>query len=106
MRRAVAVLGLVVLVSGAVSLNLIPEDIRAEASDSVFLVPANSGYGVGECLAAGATCGQIVADSWCQSQGFSRAASYTMSNADGAADPVRTASIRATEQPVAITCTR
>ena len=106
MRRAVAVLGLAVLVSGAVSLTLIPEDIRAQANEGVFLVPANSGYGVGECLAAGAACGQMVADAWCESQGFSRAASYARSRDEESTSTVRTVSAGSAEQPIAITCTR
>jgi hypothetical protein len=106
MRRAVAVLGLAVLASGAVSLTMMPEDIRAEASEGVFLVPANSGYGIGECLAAGATCGQMVADAWCESQGFSRAASYSVSHAEEATGAFRTASAGSAERPIAITCTR
>ena len=106
MRRAVAVLGLAVLAFGAVSLAVLPEDIHAEASEGVFLVPANSGYGIGECLAAGSTCGQLVADAWCESQGFSRAVSYSVSPAEESTGSFPIASAGARERPVAITCTR
>jgi hypothetical protein len=35
-----------------------------------FLVPGNDGYGIGECLAEGGACGQAVADTYCEAQGF------------------------------------
>lgn len=35
-----------------------------------FLVPGNDGYGIADCLAEGAGCGQAVADAYCEAQGF------------------------------------
>ena len=35
-----------------------------------FLVPGNDGYGIAECLAEGGACGQAVADTYCEAQGF------------------------------------
>ncbi len=34
------------------------------------------GYGVDQCLATGASCGTLVANSYCQSQEYSQAASF------------------------------
>ncbi len=41
-----------------------------------FIVPANDGYGLAECLAAGAACGRLVADAWCEAQGLGKAISF------------------------------
>ena len=72
--------------------------------EKVFLVPASEGYGVGECLTGGPSeCGQVVANAWCESQGFAMAASYGPASADeytGAIDTVRTAS----DRPIRIAC--
>ncbi len=60
--------------------------VRAELRS--FLVPANDGYGVADCLAEAGSCGRIVADAWCQAQGMKQAASF------GPSDPIEvTASI-------------
>jgi hypothetical protein len=48
----------------------------------------------------------MVADAWCESQGFTRAASYSVSHAEEATGAFRTASAGSAERPIAITCTR
>jgi hypothetical protein len=57
-----------------------------------FVIPANDGYGLGECLATGAPCGRLVADAWCEAQGFGKAESF------GPADPTDvTGTVRLTQ---------
>lgn len=41
-----------------------------------FVIPQRDGYGISECLARTGECGRVVADSWCESHGMSKAASY------------------------------
>ena len=79
MRRAYAMLGLgtAVLLSVA-SLTFVPKSSKASSTaapvgEETFLVPAHDGYGVAECLVSGHTCGQAVADTWCEAQGYVRA---------------------------------
>ena len=73
--------------------------------EKVFLIPSGEGYGVGECLTGGASeCGQVVANAWCESQGFAAASSYGVAAHDeytGAIDAVPTAP---SERPIRITC--
>jgi len=64
--------------------------VRAADSRS-FIVPPADGYGVSECLAKTGDCGRVVADSWCESYGFSKATSY------GPADDVTSAIAAAQE---------
>ncbi|CAX27401.1 MAG: hypothetical protein MIN69_26415 [Methylorubrum extorquens] len=74
--------------------------------EKTFLIPAEDGYGVGECLSGGPSeCGQVVANAWCESQGFASAANYGVAAQDeytgaiGDAAPVKSA-----PRPLRITC--
>lgn len=103
MRRSFALLGLAAAaLAGAVSLAVIPSAPSQAASPSAtFVVPANDGYGVGDCVASGAACARIVADAWCEAQGFARSATF------GFTDDVEvTGSIpgAAASRSVSITC--
>jgi hypothetical protein len=39
-------------------------------------IVAGDGYGVNECLTSGEACGSLVAQSWCESNGFRRLVAY------------------------------
>jgi hypothetical protein len=41
---------------------------RADESHE-FVIAANDGYGVQDCLAEAGPCGQVVADAWCEAHG-------------------------------------
>jgi hypothetical protein len=106
MRRTIAVLGFgVVLTSAAASLTLLPNNTRAAtAGGATFLVPATHGYGVAECLASGSECGQVVADAWCEAQGYARASSYGQAASEDVTGSVQTVSAVRREDSIAITC--
>lgn len=74
--------------------------------EKTFLIPASEGYGVGECLTSGTgSCGQVVADAWCEAQGFASAGSFGVAASDeytGAIDAAPAA--RTVEAPIRITC--
>ncbi|HEX8416185.1 MAG TPA: hypothetical protein VF641_01140 [Methylobacterium sp.] len=74
--------------------------------EKTFLIPASEGYGVGECLTDGASaCGQVVANAWCEAQGFAAAGSFGIAAQDeytGAIAPAPAA--KRTEAPIRITC--
>lgn len=74
--------------------------------ERTFLIPAAEGYGVGDCLTMGAgACGQVVADAWCESQGFASAGSFGVAapedHTGAIASPVPA---KVTEAPIRITC--
>jgi hypothetical protein len=107
MRRAIAVLTFTaVLATAAASFTVLPEDQRVGGADAMFLVPASDGYGVGNCLAAGGECGQLVADAWCQAHGYSRAARFGPTLAEDVTGAVEPVSSESRERPVTIACTR
>ena len=49
----------------------------AEAAETrTIIVPAEDGYGFGDCLASTRSCGHVVADAWCEANGLSVATAY------------------------------
>lgn len=101
MRRSIAALGLVsALAGGAAILSTVPSvETLAAAGGETFVIPANDGYGIAECVTSGSSsCGQVVADAWCEAQGFARSASF------GPADIEVTGSIGASSRPISVTC--
>lgn len=76
MRRAVAIFAFASL-SAALSMSFLiaPSGGTRAAADAtgLFVLPPNDGYGVADCIANGAECGAVVAQSWCTSHGFSHA---------------------------------
>lgn len=106
MRRAYAMLGLgTAMFFAAASLTLLPNGTQASSTEATFLVPAADGYGVAECLISGRACGQVVADTWCEAQGYARAVSFRQTTPDEVTGTVQKAAFAAPkEQPISITC--
>ena len=74
---------------------------RAAAESHDFVIVANDGYGVQECLAEAGPCGQVVADAWCEAHGQGRALRYGAQSAFSGGRPTNVAS---TDEPYVITC--
>ncbi|PZU86976.1 MAG: hypothetical protein DI527_19285 [Chelatococcus sp.] len=107
MRRAVALLGFMGLIAAGVSLAVVPSSDTAAASSEprTFLIPASDGYGVADCISTGAECGKIVADAWCESQGFAKATAFGVaSREDFTGSLSRPSPAAAAEAPLSITC--
>ena len=66
-----------------------------------FVIAANDGYGVQECLAEGGECGHIVADAWCEAHGRGRAVSF---GPKSAFEGVGASKISTTPEPYVINC--
>ncbi|MCB5176198.1 hypothetical protein [Microvirga lenta] len=107
MRRAYAMLGLgTALFFAAASLTLLPNGTQASSTQATFLVPAADGYGVADCLISSQSCGQVVADTWCEAHGYTRAVSFRQVAPHEVTGTVQKASFDTQELlPVAITCT-
>jgi hypothetical protein len=106
MRRAYAVLGLgTAMFIAAASLTLLPNGTQASSTEATFLVPAADGYGVAECLISNKPCGQVVADTWCEAQGYNRAVSFRQVEAEEMTGSIRKVAVTSPEQrPISITC--
>lgn len=109
MRRAVALVGLFGIVGAGLSLSLLPISKTSAAPNDqrTFLIPASDGYGVADCLAAKSECGKIVADAWCEAQGFAKASAYGLASREdftGSLSKAKAAPAAVPEQPLVITC--
>ena len=111
MRRAAAEIGALLALALSAHTALAAADGespgKAPASmEKTFLIPSSEGYGVGDCLTNGdSSCGQVVANAWCEAQGFASAGSFGVAAQDeytGAipAPPV----VKSSERPIRITC--
>ncbi len=105
MRRAFAMLGMGTAVFfAAASLTLLPNGTQASSTEASFMVPAADGYGVAECLIGNQTCGQVVADSWCEAHGYAKAVSFRQVSPDEVTGTIQKASLTSQQRPVSITC--
>jgi hypothetical protein len=106
MRRAYAVLGLgTAMFFAAASLTLLPNGSQASSTEASFLVPAADGYGVAECLISNQACGQVVANTWCEAQGYTRAISFRQVDAEEMTGSIQKVSMNTSEhRPISITC--
>ncbi len=106
MRRTVAISGFVAFVAAAaLSFLVLPSGSSRAATDSAtFLIPASDGYGVAECLASGNECGRVIAQAWCEAQGFGRAEAFGPSRPEDATGSVEPTPRSSEGRPIAITC--
>jgi len=110
MRRKFAVLGFGLAFGVAVlSFTVLPNGAsRASSgpSEATFLIPAAEGYGVADCLSgANPECGRVVADAWCEAQGYARAQHFGPARPEDHTGSVERASIaEEASPPTTITC--
>ncbi len=71
LRAAVAVV--LPLTAGPILSTAVALPSRAAES---YTIPANDGYGIGECMQSGNECGRVMADSWCEAHGHAHVLAY------------------------------
>jgi|GEM_PF-920856 len=47
-----------------------------QVKTQTFVIPASDGYGIAECLLPGASCGQTLADAWCEAHGLDKSLAF------------------------------
>ncbi len=52
----------------------------AQAANQTFIIGANEGYGILDCMADGVSCGRVVADTWCESHSRGPAVAYGLAS--------------------------
>jgi hypothetical protein len=107
MRRAVALLGLFGILGAGISLSVLPTSQSSASPNTprTFLIPASDGYGVADCISSKSECGKIVANAWCEAQGYKEATAFGIaSREDFTGTVTRTSTGAAPEQPLVITC--
>lgn len=98
MKRLIAGLSLL-----AVAAVCVP-GVQAAGAEKTFLIPANDGYGVAECLTGTGACGKVVADAWCEAQGFAAAASYGPAANDEYTGAIASVPAPRSAKPIRVTC--
>ena len=102
MRRILAVLA---VSAAALGVGLFAGATRAATTvEKTFLLPASEGYGVADCLVGKSECGQVVADAWCEAQGFGASASYGVAAREDLTGAIDLPTARQAEPPIRITC--
>jgi len=106
MRRAVAFVGLLGIVAAGVSLATMPSARSAASEQRTFLIPGSDGYGVADCISSKAECGTVVANAWCEAQGFGKAVSFGVAAREDFTGSVAKPAAATEEpaQPLSITC--
>lgn len=75
------------------------------ATETTFLVPADDGYGMDDCLSEGKACAKLVADSWCQVKGMAVSIRFERASADDVtASLTSKAAVSPREAAYLITC--
>ena len=98
MKRLIA--GLCLAAAAALSMP----GVQAAGAEKTFLIPANDGYGVAECLTGTGACGKVVADAWCEAQGFASAASYSTAASDEYTGAIDVVPVVKAARPIRVTC--
>ncbi|MHB2167938.1 hypothetical protein [Alsobacter sp. R-9] len=75
----------------------------AVAADRSFIIPANDGYGIADCLGEGGPCARVVADAWCAAQGLGKAVTFGPADASEMTASLR-GGARASVQAYTVTC--
>lgn len=82
-----------------------PAGRAAPHVEKTFLIPSSDGYGVGECLTSpGSECGQVVANAWCEAQGYATANAYGIAAAEEYTGAVDLPVTKPADRPIRITC--
>ncbi|MDF2120357.1 hypothetical protein PY365_32830 [Roseiarcaceae bacterium H3SJ34-1] len=69
-----------------------------------FVIAAQDGYGVSECIAARTDCGRVVADAWCEGHGLGKATAYGSADDVTGSTDVKLAASAPPRGSVIITC--
>lgn len=67
-----------------------------------FIVAANDGYGIQDCLGEGGECGQVVADAWCEAHGHGAALAF--GPAEDVTGAIGAAASSRPDRPYVVTC--
>lgn len=68
-----------------------------------FVIAQAEGYGIADCFRAGSSCGQIVSDSWCESNGWGKALAWGAAE-DMTASLGTKAPVKASKGAFVVTC--
>ena len=66
---------------GAIALAALSRSpAQAQTDAKTYIIGANEGYGIVECLADGVACGKTVANAWCEAHGHGPAIAFGLAS--------------------------
>jgi hypothetical protein len=76
----------------------------AGLGEGVYLVPANDGYGIADCIAEKRACGKTVAETWCQTHGYRTALNFGVADRSDFTGSVSASGAASQKMPIVISC--
>jgi hypothetical protein len=104
MRQAV-IFGAGILVSAGF-LSYEPLSSAPISGPSQAVISTSDGYGVSECLTSGESCGRLVAQSWCRSNGYDRLAAIRPADSEDVTSALGNVVTDGNGSSVVISCER
>jgi hypothetical protein len=101
MRRSLRVTVRLSLIPALLAVALALPSEPAPAQET-FLIPRDEGYGVAECMTAGAACPRTVADAWCSAMGRGPSVSFGLTEDETAS--IEKVSAAPKESGLRVTC--
>ncbi len=59
------------ILAGLLALTAMKDRVLADDQTHTFIIPADDGYGVKDCLGKDQGCAEVVASAWCEAHGLS-----------------------------------
>jgi hypothetical protein len=112
MRRVIAgIFATLALCGGGALFLASPGEVSAAPrasglGEGVYLVPANDGYGIADCIAEKRACGKSVAETWCQAHGYRTALTFGVAERSDFTGSVSTNGSASQRMPIVISCTK
>lgn len=76
---------------------------HASPKTASFVIAQAEGYGIADCFRSGSSCGQVVSDSWCETNGWGKAIAWGAAE-DMTASLGTSAPVKATKGSFVVTC--
>ncbi len=71
-------------------------------AQETFIIPRDEGYGIAECLTAGAACAHTVADAWCAAMGQGPSISFGLTEDETGS--IEKAAVKTKDTGFRVTC--
>jgi hypothetical protein len=112
MRRVIAgIFATLALCGGGALFLASPGEVSAAPrasglGEGVYLVPANDGYGIADCISEKRACGKTVAETWCQTHGYRTALNFGVADRSDFTGSVSANGATGQKMPIVISCAK
>jgi hypothetical protein len=100
-RKIIQIVAPLIAALVAVSAGRVPAQAQ---SNLMLIIPASDGYGFDDCISSHKSCGQIIADAWCEAHGMAASTAFGRAEDVTASIPARAPASKS--GPMAATATK